>query len=419
MTNLSGLPSQRSPRSRLVAALGLVLLMALSACGGGGGGGGSGAGPGVGASTLTSPVPAGSNVQALVVDAGPTGRSVNILYTTVTVCMPGSANACQVIDHVIVDTGSSGLRLLAEAFTLPLPAVADSRNQPLLNCAQFIDNSYLWGPVVSADLYIAGEKAANLPLQLAGDNTAPAVPAACSIGGVSKGSITALGANGVLGIGHLLQDCGSACATQTMNGFYYSASGSAVADAAVPVSKQIQQPIALFATNNNGSIITLPSVPDPGAAVVRGALVFGIGTQANNSQSLPNLLAVNRNGYFTTAYQGRTLSKSFFDSGSNGLFFGVSDFPICAVEWYCPAANTPLQATNTGTNGVARTANFSVSNAAALFADPSSTAFSTLAAPVGNDINFDFGLPFFYGRPIATAIEGRRTPAAVGPYVAY
>ena len=419
MTNFSGLPSQRSPRSRLVAALGLVLLMALSACGGGGGGGGSGAGPGVGASTLTSPVPAGSNVQALVVDAGPTGRSVNILYTTVTVCMPGSANACQVIDHVIVDTGSSGLRLLAEAFTLPLPAVADSRNQPLLNCAQFIDNSYLWGPVVSADLYIAGEKASNLPLQLAGDNTAPAVPAACSIGGVSKGSITALGANGVLGIGHLLQDCGSACATQTMNGFYYSASGSAVADAAVPVSKQIQQPIALFATNNNGSIITLPSVPDPGAAVVRGALVFGIGTQANNSQSLPNLLAVNRNGYFTTAYQGRTLSKSFFDSGSNGLFFGVSDFPICAVEWYCPAANTPLQATNTGTNGVARTANFSVSNAAALFADASSTAFSTLAAPVGNDVNFDFGLPFFYGRPVATAIEGRRTPAAVGPYVAY
>lgn len=417
MIDSSGLPSQRSQR---VAAVGLVLLLVLSACGGGGGGGGgSGAGPAIGASTLTSPVPAGSNVQALVVDAGPTGRSVNILYTTVTVCMPGSANACKVIDHVIVDTGSSGLRLLAEAVNLPLPAVTDSRGQPLLNCAQFIDNSHLWGPVVSADLYIAGEKATNLPLQFAGDNNAPAVPTACSTSGVSKGSITALGANGVLGIGHLLQDCGSACATQTVNGFYYSASGSAVADAAVPVSKQLQQPIALFATNNNGSIITLPSVPDPGAAVVRGALVFGIGTQANNSQSLPNLLAVNRNGYFTTAYQGRTLTKSFFDSGSNGLFFGVSDFSICAVEWYCPAANTPLQATNTGTNGVARTANFSVSNAGELFSDPSSTAFSTLAAPIGNNVNFDFGLPFFYGRPIATALDGKSTPSGVGPYVAY
>ena len=415
MIDLSGLPSRRS---RLVGAAGLVLLLALSACGGGGGGG-SGAGPAIGASTLTSPVPAGSNVQALVVDAGPTGRSVNILYTTVTVCMPGSASACQVIDHVIVDTGSSGLRLLAEAVNLPLPGVTDSRSQPLLNCAQFIDNSYLWGPVVSADLYIAGEKAANLPLQVAGDNNAPAVPAACSTGGVSKSSINALGAKGVLGIGHRLQDCGAGCATQTVNGFYYSASGSAVADTAVPVPKQIQQPIALFASNNNGSIISLPSVPDPGAAVVRGALVFGIGTQANNSQSLPNLLAVNRNGYFTTSYQGRTLRESFFDSGSNGLFFGVSDFPICAVEWYCPAANTPLQATNTGTNGVARTANFSVSNAGELFSDPSATAFSTLAAPIGNNVNFDFGLPFFYGRAIATALDGKSTPSGAGPYVAY
>ena len=413
MIDLSGLPSRRS---RLGGVAGLVLLLALSACGGGGG---SGAGPAIGASTLTSPLPAGSNVQALVVDAGPTGRSVNILYTTVTVCMPGSASACQVIDHVIVDTGSSGLRLLAEAVNLPLPGVTDSRSQPLLNCAQFIDNSYLWGPVVSADLYIAGEKAANLPLQVAGDNNAPAVPAACSTGGVSKSSINALGAKGVLGIGHRLQDCGAGCATQTVNGFYYSASGSAVADTAVPVPKQIQQPIALFASNNNGSIISLPSVPDPGAAVVRGALVFGIGTQANNSQSLPNLLAVNRNGYFTTSYQGRTLRESFFDSGSNGLFFGVSDFPICAVEWYCPAANTPLQATNTGTNGVARTANFSVSNAGELFSDPSATAFSTLAAPIGNNVNFDFGLPFFYGRPIATALDGKSTPSGTGPYVAY
>nr|WP_249193126.1 DUF3443 family protein [Burkholderia cenocepacia] len=34
----------------------------------------------------------------------------NVLYTSVTICMPGTSN-CQTIDNVLVDTGSFGLRL--------------------------------------------------------------------------------------------------------------------------------------------------------------------------------------------------------------------------------------------------------------------------------------------------------------------
>ena len=44
---------------------------------------------------------------------GPTGNYVNGLFATVTVCTPGNTN-CQTIDHVLVDTGSNGLRLLAQ-----------------------------------------------------------------------------------------------------------------------------------------------------------------------------------------------------------------------------------------------------------------------------------------------------------------
>jgi hypothetical protein len=32
---------------------------------------------------------------------------------------------------------------------------------------------------------------------------------------------------------------------------------------------------------------------------------------------------------------------------------------------------------------------------------------------------FDFGLPFFYGRNVFTAIEGKNTAGGLGPYFAY
>jgi hypothetical protein len=37
--------------------------------------------------------------------------------------------------------------------------------------------------------------------------------------------------------------------------------------------------------------------------------------------------------------------------------------------------------------------------------------------PIAN--SFDFGLPFFFGRNVYTAIQGRRAGTATGPYFAY
>ena len=59
----------------------------------------------------------GLNTLAVTVDTGPAAApgAVNTLYTSVTVCAPGSATACQTINHVQVDTGSTGFRVLASA----------------------------------------------------------------------------------------------------------------------------------------------------------------------------------------------------------------------------------------------------------------------------------------------------------------
>src|SRR5207342_1303998 len=72
------------------------------------------------ASTNVVAAPA-QNVQPITVNSGPANNYVNGLFTSVTVCVPGSASNCQTIDGVLVDTGSSGLRILSSALTLNLP----------------------------------------------------------------------------------------------------------------------------------------------------------------------------------------------------------------------------------------------------------------------------------------------------------
>ena len=75
------------------------------------------------ASTNVVAAPA-QNVQPITVNAGPANNYANGLFTSVTICVPGSASNCQTIDGVLVDTGSSGLRILSSVAD-PDPAAAD------------------------------------------------------------------------------------------------------------------------------------------------------------------------------------------------------------------------------------------------------------------------------------------------------
>ena len=131
--------------------------------------------------------PCGGNVTPLTVDAGPTGLgyvSTNVAYVTVLVCVPNTTN-CQTIDHVMVDTGSSGLRLLSSAaggeFNLsqvPLPPENDpnNNNDPYGECLVFLDG-FVWGTVNTADVVISGETAKAVPVQVILPSTSsPGVP---------------------------------------------------------------------------------------------------------------------------------------------------------------------------------------------------------------------------------------------------
>ena len=72
-----------------------------------------------------------------------------------------------------------------------------------------------------------------------------------------------------------------------------------------------------------------------------------------------------------------------------------------------------------GTNGQTGTVTLTIDNAATLFST-GYFAFSSLGGPGGNRTSgFVFGLPFFYGRNVFTALSGATTPGGTGPYVAY
>ena len=251
-------------------------------------------------------------------------------------------------------------------------------------------------------------------------------------GGTEADTLQSLGTNGILGVGQFQQDCGDACA-QSPGGElqsieYYECSSGGCTPVSVPLSQQVQNPVALFPKDNNGVIITLPAVPSA-EATVSGSLIFGIGTQSNNGLGSAAVYTLNQNdsiNSITTTYRNRVMPYSFIDSGSNGYFFTDNTILQCTQGYvsgyYCPSATLNLSATNRGANGTSGTITFSVGNASTMFSGPTSDydAFGTLAGPndPGGD-SFDWGLPFFYGRSVYTAIEGKDTTAGPGPYWAY
>ncbi|MEI6733554.1 MAG: DUF3443 domain-containing protein [Comamonadaceae bacterium] len=364
----------------------------------------------------------------VVVDAGPAdaGYNVNRLYVDVKICRPASTE-CQTIDHVLVDTGSIGLRLLSSVVkpALNLSRVTGSAGFPLLSCVQFVDNTFAWGPLVLADIVLGGKTASSVPIQLIADPTVGNAPGACSIGGTAMTATSNLGANGILGLSLLKEDCGADCAAITHNGSYYTCSNAGCVSfvgAKASLAQQLKNPVPLFATDNNGILIDLPAVGSSSATGLTGSLVFGIGTQSNNQPGTVLALTTAATGYFTTVLGGQSMGNSFLDTGSNGFFFDSRSIPAClgsSMGFYCPATLTTVSATLVGANAARASVSFSIGDASTMFGDASKTVFPNLAGPMGDATSFDWGLPFFYGRRVLMGIEGQASSLGSGPYYAF
>jgi len=392
-------------------------------------------------SSSTTSTPAANNTAAVTVGFGPlgaTGGYVNGIFTSVTVCAPGTSN-CETVDNVLVDTGSAGLRILNSALTTvpasSLGTITDSNRDQLQECVQFGDTSFAWGPMLVADVELAGEKASSVPIQVIGDNSF-AVPSQCLAtpvnpslpNGGNEDTVATLGANGILGLGGFGYplDCGSYCTsssdlTQSGYPYYVCPAGQACSATTVPTQDQATNPVAAFSSaDNNGVLVTLPSIPATGAAngTVSGSLIFGIGTQSDNAlASSATVYALDEYGNIAAfTYNGISYTSptnwSVLDTGSSYLAFldantlasvGIIECAD-ASGLYCPTSTIPftvtaLVAINPSGTG---TMTFNIMNADTLF-NTNNAAFNDLGGDSGtspaNDF-FDFGLPFFFGRSV-------------------
>ncbi len=374
------------------------------------------------------------NTMTVTVDGGPAGASgqSNHAYVTVKVCVPGSQTQCANIDHVLLDTGSWGLRLVSSvlaASAIVLNAERDAQNQAIEECVTF-GGGQTWGPVALADVYMAGESAAKLPLQIMDDNSsAAAAPAGCGTNGTLINGVSGFGANGVLGVGVFAQDCGAACvnaATPLPVYFGCNAAGACTAEN-MALNAQVTNPVAMFTADNNGIVVDLPNLVNAnGDATVTGELIFGIATQSDNALPLTGLsiMAADANGDFTATYNGNTVVlPAMIDSGMDSYAFDDQTIAVCVsgafVGYYCPAVSPfAVFAVNTGAggNGAVNTVQFAIADPNSFVANAS--AFSELGGGRGSS-RFTWGMPFFYGRKIYVAIDQRAAGGVTGPYYAY
>jgi hypothetical protein len=446
---------------RKLLALVLIPLMCIAGCGGGGGGGGSsggGGGGGGGGQTIATAGP--PNVESLVLDGGPaqlTTPSVNTAFVSVNVCIHGTTT-CQTIDHVEVDTGSVGLRIIAGGasnaggeLTIGLTPLTDSSGHPLAECLQFADG-FSWGSVATADITmpVSMETASNVIVQIigatsAGDpaNANPSCVPFPNTPLITENTVTSFGANGIIGVGPFLADCnpGASCDPGTPNcqtisnvkycvpeysATYFSCpTPTSCTQATVSSGQQLQHPGSLMAKDNNGVIIELPAVGDSGAASPSGGvLVFGIGTESNNALGSATQLLLNPDtGFVSATLSGSSnnpLTDSYLDSGSNGNFFASSLTPCGAANtpnagFYCPTSTTSETATLSSASGSASlAADFDVANANTLF-ETNNTVFDNLAGTNADPESLDLGLSFFFGKNIYTGFQSNGT----SPYFAY
>jgi hypothetical protein len=399
----------------------------------------------------------------VVAENGPRGfqllPNANILYATVTVCSPLDTSKCVDIDHVQVDTGSVGLRVLASKVkSLNLtPVEISSSPDPIIRtweCFPFVIGG-LWGANAKAVVGLGRQMTREVAIQLIEDDPAATLqPTEDCIKAADNNILSsagALGSNGILGVGSITLDCGFVCRDGSYlenNTFvrYYGCPQGATSTAncsttaKVDLNLQVSNPISAFLNSDyrDGLVLTMPEVTNPGAASASGELIFGLNTRPNNALPLVAkkvMLGVdvnNMNAYLNITTQlmrganVQTFDSSYLDTGTNGLFFNdTSPSPIARClgsTWYCPLSLMALDALLS--DGGSTTQNvvgvqFQVANAEALFST-SNTAFSGAsgAAPAGSTA-FAWGMPFFYGKRVYMSIWDITTFGSAGPWYAW
>ena len=398
---------------------------------------------GCGANFVSAP---GANVIPIHVDGGPTANQVgglaqNLPFVSVKICAPGSSN-CVTVDGILLDTNASGLRIFdTQVASLNLPAVNTTTGSPAYDCFFYPDGSYEWGSVQQADIILAGETAAKVPIHVLSSSPTN-VPLSCSNGGPPNiNTATIIGGKGILGVGFEPTDC-------WFNGLnycdpsygpapfvpaYFSCSGGTCNPAFVDKANQVTNPVTLFPTDNNGVIVKLPSASNAEKDMT-GSLVFGIGTEPNNQlHSGAAVITLACDGFnatlsgqkFGVGDPSTCAGFSSIDVSINANYFpNVANLPVCPSAtpagnlsgFYCPSTTQNFSLMVQGLDGTTKAASFNVANAQNLYTSHANDAvLPDLAGPLPDGYGIALGLPFFYGKDVYISTYGQKVPTGTPP----
>jgi hypothetical protein len=325
---------------------------------------------------------------------------------------------------VLIDTGSFGLRIFGSQIQ-GLGITPNTNGDSEIGECAFFGSGTTWGAISTVDVKIAGEPTITIPIQVMDDTDsfAPA-PRVCTQMQLMSSPDEA-GLNGLLGVGQGTTD---AIFTD-----YFNCSGDNCSELNNPPSADlVPNPVAALPVDNNGVVVSLPSIPAGGQASTDGTLYFGIGTESDNQPAAVKTYTGNNNvnseDYLNiiTIFKGVS-ADGFFDTGSNGYYFNDNSIEECSENsglegFYCPSGTLSESATNKGASGsVSGVVTFSIADAEPLL-NSNDAAFDDLGGTYdgGNSYDgFDWGLPFFFGRQVYVGLAGTKSSLGTGPYTAY
>jgi len=384
--------------------------------------GGSGSSSGSGANSFNPPLESGM----ISVAVSPPGicsakGNDNIPCVSVTICNPNTATPsvanCNTVPNVLLDTGSFGLRIFKQFTTnLNLTDISDGGGT-LAECVNYGAGPSNWGPVVMADVVLAADATAtNIPIQIIDSSFSGSSSVGCKNPATSPSDF---GENGVLGVGPIVYD----------DGLYYSCNGNSCTSVSVPNNLMVINPIAALSSSNynNGLTLKFPAVGTNGASGMTTDAIFGIGTNMDNQvisgvNVYPSFSSGDLPIDMPVKFNGSDL-MGFLDTGSNYFFFDDSSIPKCNninTSFYCPNSPMTLLPENQAESKIYIATSLDVANANQVFST-GNTAFSNIGDSLGGLLagQFDYGLPFFFGKTVYIGFDGKSSSLDTGPYWAF
>ena len=207
----------------------------------------------------------------------------NTPLVSVTICAINNPSNCQTINNILLDTeaqasGSSSRSSIARS----LLEWSRSRKAP----TPWVNASPTAITQVTGDRFsmpmFRSQESRKSPFRFRSSTRASNnPPALCkSPNSTPDTSPSEAGFNGILGVQPISQDCGSDCTTDSANGLYYTCSGSDCSGGAtVAMNAQVTNVVSAIPTDNNGVILTFPSISASGVSSQIGTMTIGLGTR--------------------------------------------------------------------------------------------------------------------------------------------